>query len=198
MRTATTSRRWPWAGGSRTCRCPRSTKRRRSEPSPSRPSPRTAPASGSRSATEGVTYPLDTMRAHLQPDIRSHAMTSSLPLFPTTVVGSMPRPQYVKDLLQLGSRTGQHDAAWQRRMDDAVRFVIGMQEQAGIDIISDGEWRRETYVDVIAELMHGFHWLKRDLFAYHQVVVEKMRPNRPGVVAEEARFLRENTTRHVQ
>src|SRR5438552_5000348 len=96
----------------------------------------------------------------------------SLPLFPTTVVGSMPRPQYVKDLLAAGSRTGQHDAAWQRRMDDAIRFVIGMQEQAGIDIISDGEWRRETYVDVVTEIMHGFRWIQRDLFAYHQVVTE--------------------------
>src|SRR5262245_40943057 len=80
-------------------------------------------------------------------NLRCPAMTASLPLFPTTVVGSMPRPQYVKDLLRAGSRTGSHDPGWQRRMDDAVRFVIGMQEQAGIDIISDGEWRRETYVD---------------------------------------------------
>jgi 5-methyltetrahydropteroyltriglutamate--homocysteine methyltransferase len=83
-------------------------------------------------------------------------------------------------------------------MDDAVRFVIGMQEQAGIDIISDGEWRRETYVDVIAEIMHGFTWIKRELFAYHQVVTEKMTPWRPGVVAEEARFLKQNTDRHVK
>ena len=75
-------------------------------------------------------------------------MTDPLPLFPTTVIGSMPRPQYLKDLLRAGSRTGEHDAVWQRRMDDAVRYVIGMQERAGIDIISDGEWRRESYVDV--------------------------------------------------
>ena len=108
-------------------------------------------------------------------------MSTPLPLFPTTVVGSMPRPQYVKDLLGAGSRTGEHDAGWQRRMDDAVRFVIGMQEQAGIDIISDGEWRRETYVDVIAEMLDGFRWVKRDEFAYHQVVCERVTPRRPQV-----------------
>lgn len=125
-------------------------------------------------------------------------MAPALPLFPTTVVGSMPRPQYVKDLLAAGSRTGEHDASWQRRMDDAIRFVIGMQEQAGIDIISDGEWRRETYVDVVAEVMNGFEWIRRDVFAYHQVVTRKMTPRRPGVVAEEARFLRENTSRRVK
>lgn len=125
-------------------------------------------------------------------------MSTTLPLFPTTVVGSMPRPQYVKDLLKAGSRTGRADPAWQRRMDDAVRFVIGMQERAGIDIVSDGEWRRETYVDVIGEIMTGFQWIKRDLFAYHQVVVDRMQPRSPGVIAAEARFLKENTDRHVK
>lgn len=125
-------------------------------------------------------------------------MAAVLPLFPTTVVGSMPRPPYVKDLLRAGSRTETADARWQRYMDDAVRYVIGMQEQAGIDIISDGEWRRETYVDVVAEIMHGFEWVKRDVFAYHQVVTRKMTPCRPGVVAEEARFLRQSTDRQVK
>src|SRR5947207_3239537 len=105
-------------------------------------------------------------------------MKSLLPLFPSTVVGSMPRPQYVKDLLAAGSRTGAHDAGWQRRMNDAVRFSIGMQEQAGIDIVSDGEWRRETYVDVIGEIVNGFSWVKRDVFAYHQVVTQKMTPRK--------------------
>src|SRR5262249_40781390 len=75
---------------------------------------------------------------------------------------------------------------------------IGMQEQAGIDIISDGEWRRETYVDVVAEIMTGFEWVKRETFAYHQVVTGRMTPRRPGVIAEEARFLRQNTSRHVK
>jgi 5-methyltetrahydropteroyltriglutamate--homocysteine methyltransferase len=127
-----------------------------------------------------------------------HARSRPLPLFPTTVIGSMPRPQYVKDLLRAGDRTGEQPPAWRRRMDDAVRYVTGMQEQAGIDIISDGEWRRESYVDVIAEIMHGFRWVEREQFKYHQMVVEKMRPRRPGVIAEEARFLRENTERHTK
>ncbi len=103
-------------------------------------------------------------------------MPAPLPLFPTTVIGSMPRPQYVKDLLRAGVRAGQHSVEWQRHMDDAVRFIIGLQEQAGIDMISDGEWRRETYVDVIAEILHGFDWIKRDEFAYHQVVTRKVAP----------------------
>ena len=78
-------------------------------------------------------------------------------LFPTTVIGSLPRPQYVKDLLKSGQRADRPagdrgDDAWLRRMDDAVRYAIDLQEQAGIDIVSDGEWRRESYCDVVAEL----------------------------------------------
>jgi 5-methyltetrahydropteroyltriglutamate--homocysteine methyltransferase len=125
-------------------------------------------------------------------------MSTPLPLFPTTVIGSMPRPQYVKDLMRAGVRADKPDPDWQRRMDDAVRFVIGLQEHAGIDIVSDGEWRRETYVDVVGEIMHGFEWVKRDEFAYHQVITRPMTPRRPGVIAEEARFLRENSKRRVK
>ncbi len=125
-------------------------------------------------------------------------MPNPLPLFPTTVIGSLPRPQYLKDLLAAGSRTGRHDPTWQRHTDDAVRYAIDMQEQAGIDIISDGEWRRESYVDVVGEIMHGFEWIKRELFAYHQVVTRRMTTCQPGVIAQEARFLRENTDRHVK
>jgi 5-methyltetrahydropteroyltriglutamate--homocysteine methyltransferase len=64
----------------------------------------------------------------------------------------MPRPQYVKDLLVARTTTeASLSSDLQARTDDAARFVIGLQEQAGIDMISDGEWRRETYIDVIAE-----------------------------------------------
>src|SRR5205085_5912520 len=100
--------------------------------------------------------------------------------------------------LAAGAGTGPADAAWRNRMDDAVRYVIGMQERAGIDIVSDGEWRRESYCDVVGEIMTGFQWIKREVFAYHQVVTERMAPRRPGVVAEEARFLRANTERGVK
>src|SRR5262249_5712481 len=142
---------------------------------------RTSPWSGQVPHRQGVKY-----------------MSDPLPLFPTTVVGSMPRPQYVKDLLRAGSRTGQHDETWQRRMDDAVRFVIDMQEQAGIDILSGGGWRRENYVAVVCESMNGFDWVKADVCAYHQMVTRKMTPRRPGVVAEEARFLKQNTDHRVK
>ena len=126
-------------------------------------------------------------------------MVRPLPLFPTAVIGSMPRPQYVKDLLLARTTAGTDlPADLLIRTDDAVRFVIGLQEQAGIDMVSDGEWRRETYIDVIAEICRGFEWIERELFGYHQVVTSAMTPWQPGIVAAEARFLRENTERAVK
>lgn len=126
-------------------------------------------------------------------------MPRPLPLFPTAVIGSMPRPQYVKDLLAARSRSEpQPNSEFSRQTDDAVRFVVGLQEQAGIDIVSDGEWRRETYVDVIAEILNGFSWVDRELFGYHQVITRRLSLNRQGVAADEARFLRQCTDRHIK
>ncbi|HAA70116.1 MAG: hypothetical protein CMJ70_23970 [Planctomycetaceae bacterium] len=118
-------------------------------------------------------------------------MVTASPLFPTTVIGSMPRPPFVKDLFATGSRTaGATSPEWQQRMDDAVRYCVRLQEQAGIDIVSDGEWRRETYVDVIAELLSGFEWMQREEFGYHQVVMRPVEVWNPGIVAREAQFLK--------
>jgi 5-methyltetrahydropteroyltriglutamate--homocysteine methyltransferase len=118
-------------------------------------------------------------------------------LFPTTVIGSMPRPQFVRDLL--ADRTpARGDADWRRRMDAAVAYVIALQEQAGIDIVSDGEWRRASYVDVVAEIAEGFQYVERDFFRYHQCVTAPIRIVRPGIVAEEARFLTSHTARRTK
>src|SRR5687768_4623107 len=125
---------------------------------------------------------------------KDRVMPAPLPLFPTTVIGSMPRPQFVRDLLAAHARTGEPPAEWRARMDAAVAYVIALQEQAGIDILSDGEWRRASYVDIVAEIADGFQYLERDFFRYHQCVVRPMEPRQPGLVAREARFLRERTT----
>src|SRR5207247_3079051 len=81
--------------------------------------------------------------------------TMSVPtLFPASVVGSMPRSQFVRDLV-----TGDEDISpeeYERRLDAAVRYIVAVQEQAGMDVVTDGEWRRRSYIGVIAELAHGF------------------------------------------
>ena len=83
-------------------------------------------------------------------------MNAAAPLFPTFVVGSLPRPQWVRDLIEdrKAGRISEDEA--DRLLDDAVPSAIRMQERAGVDYVSDGEWRRESYVKVFTESVDGF------------------------------------------
>ena len=122
-------------------------------------------------------------------------------LFPTTVVGSMPRPQYIKDLVEAQATSGQTAADFLRMMDAAVPYVAQMQEMAGIDIISDGEWRRKSYIGVIADICAGFELSVREVNGERQtwhVVTGEVVPVSPGQMAREARFLKEHTQREVK
>ena len=77
-------------------------------------------------------------------------------LFPTTVVGSLPRLEYVKDLQNLKPTNDFEHVAWESQINNAVKFIISMMNQTGIDIITDGEWRRKSYTDVFAQMASGF------------------------------------------
>jgi 5-methyltetrahydropteroyltriglutamate--homocysteine methyltransferase len=77
-------------------------------------------------------------------------------LFPTTVVGSMPRPQFLKDLFDDFHEGRVTAEERERLLDDAVPYAIALQEAAGVDVVSDGEWRRFSYVAVIADVASGF------------------------------------------
>jgi 5-methyltetrahydropteroyltriglutamate--homocysteine methyltransferase len=111
----------------------------------------------------------------------------SAALFPASVVGSLPRPQHVRELIEL-TRWSEAD---ERAMDAAVRDAVAMQEQAGLDVVTDGEWRRRSYIGVIAELAHGFA-LEVNLADGRPwtVVTERLAPKEAGFIAREARFLK--------
>src|ERR1051325_4691748 len=79
----------------------------------------------------------------------------SLPLFPTQVIGSLPRTQSVRALLFAGLEGRMKPAEFQQRMDEHVIFAIRLQELAGIDISSDGEWRRHHYVEEFTDRVGG-------------------------------------------
>lgn len=115
-------------------------------------------------------------------------------LFLTSVVGSMPRPQFVRDLLDPSRRKSLSESEFAKRMDAAVRYIIALQESAGLDVVSDGEWRRLSYIGVIAEVMSGFEVEMKDGRPW-TTVVRKIRPKHPGIIAEEGKFLKENTDR---
>lgn len=122
-------------------------------------------------------------------------------LFETTVVGSMPRPQYVKDLIDAQVEGQVNSDDFQRMMDSAVPYVAQMQELAGVDVVSDGEWRRKSYIGVIADICSGFALGVRDVNGQRQTwhtVTEPISVERPGQMAREARFLKQHTTRRVK
>ena len=76
--------------------------------------------------------------------------------FATGVVGSLPRPKSVQDLLPAFPGEESARAARTPQMDAAVRYAIAMQETAGLDMVSDGEWRRQAYTHIIADITGSF------------------------------------------
>lgn len=121
-----------------------------------------------------------------------------LPLFPTTVIGSLPRPAWLLDVMQdyLAGKLSRTE--WERACDRAVPFAIALQETAGIDMISDGEWRREGYFQVFYERVDGF---QPDLIPGRTrlwpAAVAPLRRRGP-IVADGAAFLRRQTGRAIK
>jgi 5-methyltetrahydropteroyltriglutamate--homocysteine methyltransferase len=86
-------------------------------------------------------------------------------LLPTTVVGSYPQPDWLVDRQMLGSRLPPRVRAleiWrvsphllEQAQDDATIVAIRDMERAGIDIITDGEVRRESYSNRFATALEG-------------------------------------------
>ncbi len=119
-------------------------------------------------------------------------------MFPTLVVGSLPRPQWVRDVIEERKAGSLDEEEATRLLDDAVPLAVRMQERAGLDFISDGEWRRESYVKVFAEAVDGF---EADLVGNggsgfsrvaYPAVVDRL-TSRRSMAADEARFLRGRT-----
>ena len=120
-------------------------------------------------------------------------------LFPTTVIGSLPRPAWVGELIldRNNGKVSEEEAG--PLLDRAIDSVLLLQERAGLDEITDGEWRRESYVKVFAERVHGFeHNLNPSGggLSYPAVVgpVEYYRP----IAADEVRYARPRTKRRLK
>lgn len=86
-------------------------------------------------------------------------------LFPTTIVGSFPQPEWLIDRARLAGRFPPRVRArelWRipepflgEAQDDATLVAIRSQEEAGLDIVSDGEIRRESYSNRFATALEG-------------------------------------------
>ena len=92
-------------------------------------------------------------------------MAKALPLLPTSLVGSYPQPEWLIDRKKLAGRFPPRVRArelWRiapewldEAQDDATLLAIRDQERAGLDIITDGEMRRESYSNRFATALEG-------------------------------------------
>ncbi|HEY8355988.1 MAG TPA: uroporphyrinogen decarboxylase family protein [Ramlibacter sp.] len=132
-------------------------------------------------------------------------------LFPTTIVGSYPQPEWLIDRAKLAGRFPPRVRArelWRlqepylaQAQDDATLLAIRLQEEAGLDIVSDGEIRRESYSNRFATALDGVDLdnpgTGLDRSGHPNPVpriVGKIR-RRHAVEVEDLKFLKRNTTR---
>jgi 5-methyltetrahydropteroyltriglutamate--homocysteine methyltransferase len=131
-------------------------------------------------------------------------------LLPTTVVGSYPQPEWLVDRAMLSKsvpRTRMH-AMWrlpqehlEEAQDDATIVAIRDMERAGVDIVTDGEIRRESYSNRFATALEGIDADNPAMIVSrsgHETpvprVVGKIRRTAP-VERRDMEFLRKNTDR---
>jgi 5-methyltetrahydropteroyltriglutamate--homocysteine methyltransferase len=140
--------------------------------------------------------------------------TSVEKLLPTTLVGSMPQPEWLIDRQKLAGRFPPRVRAkelWRipepylaEAQDDATILSIRAQETAGIDIVTDGEIRRESYSNRFATALEGV-----DLDNPGTALDRSGHPNpvprvigeirrKHAVCVEDLKFLRAHTDRAVK
>jgi 5-methyltetrahydropteroyltriglutamate--homocysteine methyltransferase len=127
-----------------------------------------------------------------------HKLFTQLPAFPTGVIGSLPRPAWLQDTLAAHLAGGLTAAEWDRACDQAVPFAIALQETAGIDVITDGEWRREGYFQVFYQRVEGFQTnLIPGRTRQWPAAVAPLRRLQP-IIAQDIQFLRRHTKRAIK
>ena len=79
----------------------------------------------------------------------------------TTVVGSYPKPTWLdraRDLREEGESGAFDDGDWAEATDDACRLITHEHERSGLDVVCDGEMRREEMVEFFAERIDGYEF----------------------------------------
>jgi 5-methyltetrahydropteroyltriglutamate--homocysteine methyltransferase len=135
-------------------------------------------------------------------------------LFPTTLVGSYPQPEWLIDRKKLAGRFPPRvrakelwrvpEAQLAEAQNDATLLAIRAQEEAGLDIITDGEIRRESYSNRFATALEGVDidnpGTALDRSGHPNPVprvVGKIR-RKHAVEVDDVRFLRRNTDKPIK
>jgi 5-methyltetrahydropteroyltriglutamate--homocysteine methyltransferase len=126
-------------------------------------------------------------------------------LFPATIAGSLPKPFWLAepDRLWAPWRLAGDELARAKR--DATLLIIKLQEDAGIDIVTDGEQSRQHFVHGFLEFVDGIDFshkvpmgIRADRYTAMVPVVRGPLSLKGRVHAEEARHARDHTTRRLK
>ena len=88
-------------------------------------------------------------------------MTTGQTLFPTTIAGSLPKPAWLATPEKLWAPWRLEGEELAAAKDDATLLALKIQEDAGIDILTDGEQARQHFVHGFLEAVDGIDFDKR-------------------------------------
>jgi 5-methyltetrahydropteroyltriglutamate--homocysteine methyltransferase len=142
-------------------------------------------------------------------------------LFPVSVVGSWTRPEWLVQALRRRQADEISAEEFNHIADDAVLSAIKYQEDAGVDIVADGEMRRDNFYSFVVEKLSGMRLMKlsqlldymKDRAGFEEILraldvpafaikspiaVERIREHEDGISLDEARFLKAHTSRQTK
>ena len=132
-------------------------------------------------------------------------MPATEPLFPTTIAGSLPKPAWLAVPNKLWAPWRLEGDELATAKDDATLLAIKLQEDAGIDIVGDGEQSRQHFVHGFLEAVDGIDFDKRVEMGIRNDRYKAMCPTvvgplrlRSRVHAREARLARAHTKRKLK
>jgi 5-methyltetrahydropteroyltriglutamate--homocysteine methyltransferase len=126
-------------------------------------------------------------------------------LFPTTIAGSLPKPEWLAEPNTLWAPWKSTGAELSRAKRDATLLAVKLQEDAGVDIVTDGEQARQHFVHGFLEKIEGIDFahkvemgIRKD--RYKAMVPQVVAPLtlRGRVHADEARVARTHTARKLK
>src|SRR5277367_820529 len=142
-------------------------------------------------------------------------------LFPVTTVGSWTRPEWLIHALRRRQNDEITADEFNRIADDAVLAAIKYQEDAGVDIVSDGETRRDNFYSFVVEKLGGMRLMKlsqlldyiKDRAGFEEILrgldvpafaikspiaIDRVREREEGIAQDEAQFLLAHTKRQTK
>ncbi|MFN9573799.1 MAG: methionine synthase [Betaproteobacteria bacterium] len=129
----------------------------------------------------------------------------SIPLFPATLAGSLPKPEWLAETHKLWPQWKAQGAELAAAQRDATLLWLKLQEDAGLDVVTDGEQSRQHFVHGFLEFVEGIdfeHKVEMGIRGdrYKAMVPQVVGPLRlTGRVHQaEARLLRAHTDRKIK